>query len=404
MMTSWILAGARVALGPRKSELLDLELRAGKIKALSPHKGGPSGPGCLDLRGCLILPGLINAHDHLEFSLFPRMGRGPYPNAGAWARDIYHPDQPPARELLRIPLATRLLWGAVNNLLSGVTTVCHHNRYYASVFTRDFPVRVPRFYGWAHSLEFSPDLAGRFKRTPRSWPFVLHLGEAVDRGGEREIFRLDAMGALDDRTVLVHGVALGRRGLRLAREKGASLIWCPSSNLSILGQTLNRAVLDSGIRVALGTDSAMSGQGCLLEELRIARSARRVPASRLYGMVTRDAAEIMRLRLGEGSLSQGGVADLVVVRDRGGTPAATLPGLRAEEIEMVMVGGEVKLSSPGMADRLPALVRRVLHPIVTEGRERRQAFLAVDVRRLCREVEMAMGQVVLSGKKMLSLP
>jgi cytosine/adenosine deaminase-related metal-dependent hydrolase len=121
-------------------------------------------------------------------------------------------------------------------------------------------------------------------------------------------------------------------------------------------------------------------------------------------MVTRDAAEIMRLRLGEGSLSQGGVADLVVVRDRGETPAAALPGLRAEEIEMVMVGGEVKLSSPGMADRLPALVRRVLHPIVTEGRERRQAFLAVDVRRLCREAEMAMGQVVLSGKKMLSPP
>ena len=51
------------------------------------------------------MPGLINAHDHLEFNLFPRLGRGPYPNAGEWARDIYHPDRSPIREQLRVPKA-----------------------------------------------------------------------------------------------------------------------------------------------------------------------------------------------------------------------------------------------------------------------------------------------------------
>ncbi len=51
----------------------------------------------LDLDGLQILPGLINAHDHLEFALFPRLGRRIYSNATEWARDIYRPEESPVR-------------------------------------------------------------------------------------------------------------------------------------------------------------------------------------------------------------------------------------------------------------------------------------------------------------------
>src|SRR5207249_3380361 len=111
------------------------------------------------------LPGLINAHDHLEFNLFPRLGRGPYPNASAWAADIYHPGESPIKDHLLLPKKIRLLWGGIKNLLSGVTTVVHHNPYEGSIFSNGFPVRVAPRFGWAHSLDFSPDLVESFRRT-----------------------------------------------------------------------------------------------------------------------------------------------------------------------------------------------------------------------------------------------
>jgi hypothetical protein len=59
-------------------------------------------------------------------------GRGPYANASSWAADIYHPDKSPVKEHLLVPKAVRLVWGGIKNLLSGVTTVAHHNPYEAS--------------------------------------------------------------------------------------------------------------------------------------------------------------------------------------------------------------------------------------------------------------------------------
>jgi len=81
-----ILSGARIALDAMNTEILDLSVHDGHIFFESPGTSYSRSPRpILDLTGFLILPGLINAHDHLEFNLFPSLGHGTYPNAKSWA-------------------------------------------------------------------------------------------------------------------------------------------------------------------------------------------------------------------------------------------------------------------------------------------------------------------------------
>lgn len=388
-----ILAGARVATSATRTSRLDLLVRQGQV-FFSRHEISPEGE--IDLSGFLILPGLINAHDHLELNLFPRLGRGPYPNATAWADDIYRPDEAPVKQHLGVPKRVRLFWGGMKNLLSGVTTVAQHNPYHPDVFDEGFPIRVVKHYSWAHSLRFSNDWQYRYRQRPAGAPFIIHAAEGLDEDARREIYQLDAASALGRSTVVVHGVALRREELMLVRKRGASLIWCPSSNDFTLGRTLSEAAFSSGVPIALGTDSALTAEGDLTDELR--RASQVIDPVRLYGMVTSGAARVLCLGSAAGCIRNGGAADLLVVPDRGQAPAEALLDLRPQ---LVIVNGHIDLISETITERMRAASFSAYQVIEVEDRGR--WLTPFNISGLIDQARQALdGDLRLAGKAVIS--
>jgi ubiquinone/menaquinone biosynthesis C-methylase UbiE len=147
------LTHARIAINADSWEDRDIQIDEGRINAL--HEKGDGTARTLDLSGYSILPGLVNAHDHLEFGLFPRLGRAyganPFQNSPEWAREIHSVHTSIIERYRQIPQNTHLWWGGIRNLLCGVTTVCHHNPLHEELTDPNFPVRVLSRFGWAHS-------------------------------------------------------------------------------------------------------------------------------------------------------------------------------------------------------------------------------------------------------------
>ncbi len=328
----------------------------------------------VDVDGAFVLPGLINAHDHLELNHFGRLKfRDSYENASQWIDDMRPRlrEDPAIREGRSRSLRDRLFLGGLKNLLAGVTTVSHHNPFYREL-RRGFPLRVMRRYGWAHSFpleggpvgasgERGPDVAKACAKTPPDAPFLVHLAEGYDAKAKAELSRLAELACLRENTVLVHGVGFSPEDWSKVHRARAGLVWCPASNQFLFGRTapikdfLER---EPGSRssIALGTDSRLSGARDLLEELKQARTAMNIEPPELLRMVTENAARLLRIP-DAGRIEPGLPADILVIPPLDREPADALLRLERSRIRLVAVGGRPLLGAPELGAAFAA--RRV---------------------------------------------
>jgi cytosine/adenosine deaminase-related metal-dependent hydrolase len=303
------------------------------------------GDTIVDLRGDRLLPGLINAHDHLQLNNFPRLKyRDNYANVGEWIADVgeHRQTDPTLRRCEAIPREERLLLGGVKNLLSGVTTVAHHDPQYPSLLEPGFPVRVVMDYGWSHSLPMDGDInvKSSYRQTPLDRPWIIHAAEGLDDAAAAEFERLEALGCIGANTLIVHGVALSASQRQRLMSSSAALIWCPSSNMHLFGHTADVTSLTVRRCVALGSDSRLSGAGDLLDELHIARESSGLDEATLETMVTTDGARLLR-QADRGAIAVGSLADLLVL-----PPKLPLSRATRSDLRMVMLDGSMRYGDP----------------------------------------------------------
>jgi len=316
----------------------DVRVHRGAVRATG---GAAHGEAEVDLEGRFLLPALVNAHDVLDLSTLPPLGRPPHASLYEWTRaaeeDVRH-----LAPALAVPLVDRLFLGGLRNLLAGVAAVLHHHPDHRSLGQADFPVRVQRRYGFAHSPGLTAALRRTYRTTDRRVPWLVRAVEGSDPGLRAELDVLAAANVLRQNTVIVHGTALAPEDAPRLAAARASVVWCPESDTRLYGRTAPFAALrDGGVAVGLGSDAPSAGARDALSNLAAARREGVLDDAALLRLATRDSAAVARFA--PGGFEDGAPADLLAVD----SPERLLEGDRLA-VALLLVRGAVACGEPSL--------------------------------------------------------
>lgn len=347
----------------------------------------PANEGGIDIdTGGLIVPALVDAHNHPEYAAFPRWipsclfeGRFGWRGQTRCGMTIVtHPDPyfrarvaSPLREIARAGgLPDLILYGQVRAVVGGAAAIVVDADVIPALLSSATIIREHIGGGELRALLDPSCLTtddarelGAFLRGAENRLFV-HCAEGLDSFGRREFDTLERCGLVTARTVLVHGLGLGQAHWSRTAASQATLIWSPTSNLTLYGQTLDpRLVLDLGIDVVIGPDWPLTGGSTTLDELVVARKlAPWIDPRVLVGMVTQLPARLVGLN--SGVLAPGRAADLLVLRCDPAPryvedAAALIVAAGHADVELVLAMGRVVWGTAPMLERILALDENV---------------------------------------------
>jgi 5-methylthioadenosine/S-adenosylhomocysteine deaminase len=356
----------------------EVEIADGRISAVRAAGGGEDARH----RDSVILPGLVNAHTHLEYAAMGGFGDGlPF---SPWIADhIRRKDTQAGADLLDQARA-----GAAACLAGGITTVadcCYAGTVAqaageaglrAIVYLEGFSVWEGLEQRIETALEALPVselvTAGVSPHAPftvshadyamlvglarrRGLPVATHLLEST-----RETEHLDAFAdVLGPDTVAIHAVLADAADIALLAERDIPVAHCPRSN-ALLGCGIAplTELLAAGVRVGLGTDSPSSAIDFdMWAEMRTAIMLQRARTGRADALSAQTALELATTRAAAaigladsvGALTPGKAADLIVL-DLAGSPflpwddpvTAAVYGGSPDRVALAAVAGEIR--------------------------------------------------------------
>jgi cytosine/adenosine deaminase-related metal-dependent hydrolase len=310
----------------------------------------------VDLGGSsFVYPALINTHDHMQGNYLPRVGPNPgsfYLTWYPWDNDLKASDT--FTERSRLSREELYTLSAYKNLFSGVTTVNDHfPQALNKTILPKLPIRAILNYGLAHEvssydLKWGDGVEVEHRRAVKnSWPFITHLAEGFDQEAMDGVKTLEHLGILDNHCLLIHGIGFSDEDIRKIAKAGASVSWCGASNMFMFNVTCKiRKMLNAGVNISIGTDSAATGAYNLLEEIRYDRELYRrlygeeLAAKTLFEMTTRNAAKAFWMLDQTGTLEEGKLADSLVIKGRLDDPYENLISASMGDIELLVLAGK----------------------------------------------------------------
>jgi cytosine/adenosine deaminase-related metal-dependent hydrolase len=310
----------------------------------------------MDLKNeSVVYPALINTHDHLQGNYLPPVGPKPgdfYLTWLPWDKDL----KASATFTERSNLCREELYAlsGYKCLFSGVTTV---NDHFPQAINREIlpqlPIRAILEYGLAHEassydLKWGDGLEIEHRRAAENkWPFITHLAEGFDEESMRGLKSLEKAGLLDKHCLLVHCIGFSDEDIAKAAKAGASVSWCAASNMRMFNVTAKiRKMLKAGVNVTIGTDSSATGSCNFLAEIKYGRELYRklygedLPAKTIFRMCTETAARAFWMDDRTGTLENGKLADILVLKANTADPFENLVSARMEDIELLTLEGK----------------------------------------------------------------
>ena len=294
----------------------------------------------------IAFPGLINSHEHIDFNLFPPLGKAPYANYRVWGNDIHKNNKAAIDAVLKIPLSLRVQWGIYKNLLSGVTTVVNHGQ--ALEISNDLITIYQDSYS-LHSAGFEKNWRWKLNsKIKKGHSVAMHMGEGIDSISYNEINSIIRWNLFKRKIVGIHGVAMKEEQARHFH----GLVWCPVSNYFLLNKTASIDKLKHKTDIVFGTDSTLTADWNIWEHLRVARMTKMMSDDELFFSITSTAARVWNLQR-KATLEENEPANIVVAetkKDLEGWDAfySTDP----ENILLVIHNGKIRLFDDRLKDQL----------------------------------------------------
>lgn len=359
-------------------------------------------PIVLDGTKKLVMPGLINSHTHSPMTIF--RGYADDMTLKKWLYDYIFPAESEFINPETVRLGTRL---AIAEMLRSGTTTFNDMYYHIdemvdvvektgirAVLTHsliDFP--VPGCPDSGYGLKFTEEMIQAWNAHPRITigvavhanyssgadiyqkasalagkyhvPFNTHMAETRwefnlinEKYGVTPVQYLESLGVLDENMVAAHCVHLTEQDIEILAHRGVGVAHNPQCNMKLAsGIAPVPALLESGVRVGIGTDGVASNNDLdLFDEMRTAAFVHKVNtgdptvmnAQTVVEAGTIGGARLLRMEDRIGSLEPGKQADIVMLdlNQPHAHPiyniySLIVYSLRGSDVDTVIVAGKV---------------------------------------------------------------